>query len=235
MLKIRMVAATALLSVSMLALAQEDPWSGKVGFGYLGQSGNTESDALNFDSELNWDGDRWHHNVIARAGGKNESGVTTSEAYKAAYQIDYDLTERVYTFGLLDYNKDRFSGYAEQIFELVGIGRHFIVSEKHNLRGQIGVGAAQSDPNPGPWENEASVRGSGEYEWKISENASFNQKLAVTYASSNTYVESVTQLRAGIIGNLGMALGYTVKYNTDVLPGIDDTDTWTTVNLDYEF
>jgi putative salt-induced outer membrane protein len=83
----------------------------------------------------------------------------------------------------------------------------------------------------------------GLYTWQISENAAFVQKLAVLSGSDNTYTESVSELKAGIIGNLSMVLGYTWKHNTDVeiddslVPprAFDKTDTYTTVSLEYLF
>ncbi len=219
------------------AMADDDElgWSGSLGLGLLVITGNTESEALNFDGELNWDGERWHHTLIGRALNKVENDVTTSEAYKAAYDAKFDLTDRTYLFGLVDYNRDRFSGYDQQVFEVVGVGRRFIVSEKHQLSGELGFGAAQNDLKDGPSENEFTTRASGEYVWKISENATFSQTLAVNWADSNTFTESISELRTGIAGNLGLAVSLTVKNNSDVAPGIDKTDTWTGVNLDYAF
>ena len=35
-------------------------------------------------------------------------------------------------------------------------------------------------------------------------------------------------------GSLGLRVGYQIRYNTDVPPGIDHTDTLTTIGLLYE-
>ena len=83
----------------------------------------------------------------------------------------------------------------------------------------------------------------GLYTWQISKNAAFVQKLAVLSGSDNTYTESVSQLKAGVIGNLSMVLGYTWKHNSDVeidtslvTPRpFEKTDTYTTVSLEYVF
>ena len=61
--------------------------------------------------------------------------------------------------------------------------------------------------------------------------------------SDNTYTESITELKAGIVGNLSMVLGYTYKHNSDVeidtslVPPrpFDKTDTYTTISLEYGF
>ena len=41
-------------------------------------------------------------------------------------------------------------------------------------------------------------------------------------------------MAVGITGALALRLGYQVRHNTDVLPGIEKTDTLTTVGLLYE-
>lgn len=232
------------------------PWSGKVAAGYLASSGNTDTTAFNFDGEVNYDVNKWHNNLIGRAILQSTDNDATAESYKLAYQLKYDLTDRTYLFGLLDYNNDRFSSYDQQIFEVVGAGRRFIVSEKHKLSGELGVGASQSDfrdckpddgptdpdfcgpPQPLPFgtsEDEIIYRVSGEYTWQISENASFLQRLAVNSGSSNTRTESLTELRAGIVGDISVVLSYTIINNSDVAPGTDKTDTFTAISLEYAF
>ncbi len=228
----------ALALASPLAWSQqaaESPWSGYVRLGYLALSGNTESTTVNLEAEANWDGQRWHHTLSGRAIGKSEDKETTAEAYKATYEARFDLTERNYLFGLLDYNRTRFTSYDRQTFQFVGIGRRFIRTERHLLEAEFGVGAGQSELATGASQDEANWRASGTYEWKIGENASFMQKLNVNSGSSNTFTESITELKSGIVGNLAMVLSYTVRNNSDVLPGTEKTDTYAAISLEYEF
>jgi len=57
------------------------------------------------------------------------------------------------------------------------------------------------------------------------------------------HTESISELKAGIIGSLSMVLGYTYKHNSDVAidtsvtPNrpFDKTDTYTTISLEYTF
>ena len=108
---------------------------------------------------------------------------------------------------------------------------------------EVGAGAKQADLASGGSQNEAIGLLRGIYTWKISKNAAFVEKLAVLSGSSNTYTESVSELKAGIIGNLSMALGYTYKHNSDValdtslaIPRpFEKTDTYTTISLEYGF
>ena len=257
----RIFPALTLCFFAGIAGAQDSgPWSGKVAAGYLASSGNTDTTAFTFDSEINYDVNKWHNNLIGRAILQSADNDATAEAYKLAYNLKYDLTERTYLFGLLDYNNNRFSSFDQQMFEVVGVGRRFIVSEKHNLSGEVGIGASQSDfrdcklddalavgadpdtycgpPQPAPFgtsENEVTYRASGEYTWQISENASFLQRLAVNVGSANTRTESLTELRAGVVGDIALVLSYTIVNNSDVAPGTDKTDTFPAISLEYAF
>ena len=247
----------SLCCLASLATAQdESPWSGNVALGYLASSGNTDTTAFNFNGEVNYDVNKWHHNLLGRAILKTDSNESTAESYKAAYELRYDLTERNYLFGLLDYNNDRFSSYDQQTFQFVGAGRRFIMTDKHQLNAELAIGASQADfrncnaddvlagacvigppqtPPFGTSKDEVNYRVSGDYTWQISENASFTQYLSTNVGSSNTYTESLTELRAGIVGDMALVLSYTIKNNSDVAPGTDKTDTYTAISLEYAF
>jgi putative salt-induced outer membrane protein len=75
----------------------------------------------------------------------------------------------------------------------------------------------------------------GDYHWHISDNAVFSEVLSSSIGSDNTYIESLTELKASIVGNLALVLGYLWKHNTDVDPGTDKSDTLTSVSLEYKF
>jgi putative salt-induced outer membrane protein len=214
---------------------EEGPWSGLIALGYSAVSGNTETTSFSFDSEINYDGLKWDHTFTGKAISQSDNNATTAEAYKALWESKYKFTARAYAFGLIDYNKNRFSSFDQQVFEIIGVGRRFVETEKHVFNGEIGIGAGQSELIDGTSQNEFTGRISGDYKWSFSENASFVQKLSVTGSSSNTFTQSLTELRTGIVGALNLVLSYAVQHNSDVLPGTEKTDTYTTISLEYMF
>lgn len=229
--------------------ADSGPWSAKVAGGYAKTSGNSESSAANFSGEGRYDQDRWHHILGATAvinssaADRDSPSETTAEAYWGGLKSQYDLTPAWYGFGSLDWYKDRYSAYDHQLYEAAGLGWRVLRSEAHKLDLELGVGAKQAKLVSGDDQNEAIGLLRGLYTWQISENAAFVQKLAVLSGSDNTYSESVSELKAGVIGNLSLVLGYTWKHNSDVeidtslLPprAFDKTDTYTTISLEYVF
>ncbi|MBW7930571.1 MAG: DUF481 domain-containing protein [Gammaproteobacteria bacterium] len=213
----------------------DDGWSGSVAAGYVAVSGNSRSTTGNFKGEVFYDRDRWHHSGLATALGSSQDNKTSSEAYKVQTKTKYDLNEIIYTFGLAEWNKDRFSAYDHQIFEAVGLGWRVFHNETHELNLEAGLGATQAKLNDGSSNNEMVGRLGGDYLWHISETALFSQKVSSSIGSDNTYIESLTELKAGIIGNVSLVLGYLAKHNTDVLPGTKKTDKQSSISLEYKF
>jgi putative salt-induced outer membrane protein len=241
----RILATTAALGCALFASgalahgekgeAPPQGWSGSVAAGYVAVRGNSDSSTSNFKGEVFYDKDRWHQSALATAIGASQDGDTSSEAYQAQLKSKYDLNPTIYAFGLAEWNKDRFSSYDHQIFEVGGLGWRVFHTDSQELNLEAGVGATQSELQDGTDNNEVVGRLGADYHWHISENAVFSEKVSSTIGSDNTYMESLTELKAGIIGNLALVLGYLVKHNTDVLPGTDKTDTQTSISLEYKF
>lgn len=213
----------------------EEGWSGSIAGGYVAVRGNSESETENFKAELLYDKGRWHHSLLGTAVGASQDDETSAEAYKAQAKTEYDLADRFYAFGLAEYNKDRFSSYDYQIFEAAGIGWRVFRTQTMELNLEAGPGLTQSKLESGEDQNEAVARVGGDYHWHISENAVFSETVSSSIGSDNTYLESLTELKASIVGNLALVLGYLWKHNTDVDPGTDKSDTLTSVSLEYKF
>lgn len=227
-----------LLLVAPFAAAQEEeegPWAGTTKLGYLATSGNTDNSTLNAALTVSYSVDDWKHSFAAAAISSAEDNATTAESYEASWKSERDLTEKSFLFGKLHWRKDRFSGYATQFSQTVGYGRRFIDSDVHKLNGEIGIGARQSELIDGTKENESILRGSLDYKWQLSKTAAFTQVLTIESGQANTYTESVTAVSAQLVGNLALVASYTIKNNSDVLPLIEKTDTYTAISLEYTF
>ena len=231
------IAAMALIAPVASAQEEEEtsPWAGKATLGYLATSGNTENTSLNAGFEVSYTMNKWLHGYNASAINSAEDEVTTAEAYVAGWKSERSFSESNYMFGQLNWRKDRFSGYDTQFSQTVGYGRRLIDDEKHKLNAEIGAGARQSDLVDGTDESETIIRGALNYAWQISDNAAFSQTLAVESGSENTYTEAVSKLSASLVGNLALAASYTVKNNSEVPVGLEKTDTFTALSLEYTF
>ena len=228
------LAGVALLG-SGAALGAEDGWSGSAALGYLATSGNSESTSGNGNFKLGYDSGKWHHGLEAQALGASTDETTTAEAYSLRVKSKYDFTEFDYVFGLVDWNKDRFSGYDQQTSEIVGYGRRLLNTERHVWNAEIGAGARQSTLRDGSDQNEATLRGATDYTWNFSETGAFVQTLIVESGSDNTYMESISEVKARLVGNIALVASYTIKRNTSVPVGSEKRDTFTALSLEYAF
>ena len=236
MKKLTFVALGAVLAFSSAhADEEEGPWSGKASLGYLATSGNTENSTLNSAFEINYVANKWEHALTLKAVQASEEEDTTAEAYEAGWKSEYNLTEADFLFGRLKWRKDRFSGYDTQFSQSVGYGRRILKNERHELNAEAGVGARQSDLVDGTKEDEFIVRAGMDYRFIFSENAEFLQELSVESGGENTYIESISAVKASLVGNLALVASYTIKNNSDVPVGSEKTDTFTAISLEYAF
>jgi putative salt-induced outer membrane protein len=238
----RAICAFALLTVTGSALAQApavapaDPFVGSVSLGYLATNGNTDSTNGNFSLKSTWDLDGpWKHDWTALAINARTNGVQTAESYSASYKAMRDFSETSYLFFSTDWRQDIFSGYDRQASQAIGYGRRLIDTERHMLAIEGGAGAKQSDLITGEELDEAIVRGALEYLLNISDNSEFSQKLLIEQGDENRYTESTSALKARIVGNIALVFSFVIKNNSDVPVGIEDTDRFTSISLEYGF
>jgi putative salt-induced outer membrane protein len=228
--------ALMLLILSSASVFAQDPITGKAALGYLATNGNTESTNANGSFELDWDrGGPWTHEWTAQIISASTAGTKTAESYAAGYKARRALSETSYLFAAGDWRQDRFSSYSRQVSETVGYGYRLIDNDRQTLAIEGGAGAKQSDLIDGTELDEAIVRGGLDYVLRISENSEFTQKLLLEVGDENRYTESISALKATLVGDLALVLSYTIKNNSAVLPGIEKTDTFTAISLEYGF
>jgi putative salt-induced outer membrane protein len=238
----KLLMVTLLTTMSFMAYAQEaepeqeaGPWSGNILLGYLATGGNTENSSVNFDFGVKYDVNRWHHGLDGRFFSSKQNNQSTAENYRLGWNSKFDFTEFNYGVGRLQWKRDRFSGYEYQRFATLSYGRRIIQSARQKLDAEIGAGWTQSEEVDNNKISEGVIRLYGAYDLNITDTSKFSQTLEVTAGSSNTYTESITALRTAVLGALGLTVSYTIQNNSDVVPGVEKTDTITAVGLDYQF
>lgn len=238
-MRIRSLSITAALVLSAPLFAAEEeeskPLEGNVKLGFLATSGNTETSTLNTGFEASYTLDRWKHEASAAAIYSDENSVATAEAYEAAWTSNWNLTERDFLYGRLNWRKDRFGGFNTQFSQTLGYGRDVIETEAHKLTLGVGAGARQSKDQLDVSTNEAIFTGDLAYTWKFSDTAEFDQTLAFEVGDENTFSESVTSVSTTLIGAFRLVASYTLRHNSDVPVGTEKKDTRTAISLEYNF
>jgi len=225
--------------VATLAVAQDaeidGKWSGSAELGASMSTGNTESSTINGKFQLGYVTGPWSHRFRLETIQSSEDGDDTADRTLGEFESNYAMTERNYLFGVLRGTRDEFSGYKYQSSAAAGYGRKLWLSERGYWNAEIGPGVRIAETEDGGRETNAIARLSSGFEYRLSEYARFNQDVTVLAGQDNTEIESVTGLSTSLTETLAMKLSYTVQHNTDVPAGTEKTDTYTSVNLVYDF
>ncbi|MCP8897979.1 DUF481 domain-containing protein [Gilvimarinus xylanilyticus] len=250
-------AAAVLLVSAGIVQAQDDDvtevktWEVAAELGAISTSGNTETMSVNGKVDLTQTLEHWKNEFVASVlykedEIKNDSGIkvteTTAEKYfgsaKSSYLFADDFSS---LFGFASHTHDEFGSYRDYTVVSFGYGARFIDNGSITLDGEIVPGyywgdkVLDEETDTIESEEGAMVRVAGELNWEITENATFNQKLAAEAAEDNTRYLSDTSLSTKISDRMQMKVGYTLSHDTDVAPDKEETDTTTYINLVYNF
>jgi len=226
------LAALAAVLVSVPAHAQ---WKAKGELGASIAGGNSENESVNAALEVTYTRDKWEH-VAGFAGNYGNDGAdSTAQRWEVRGQSNYTFNEKAYAFGAVRYEDDRFSSFEYQASLSTGLGYKFIDTQRTKFWIQGGPGYRYARiRETGETDDGVIFRGDLDFEHQLTETTKIVDKFLVESGSENTYLQNDLGIEVTITGALGLRVGYQVRHNTDVLPGIEKTDTLTTVGLIYE-
>lgn len=234
-----------------VARADDPPpgWSGKGQLGYVMSRGNSDSDSANAKLDLFLVRDDWKHWLSLDGLYGRSAGITSAQRWDANLQSDYKVTERLYAFGALNYQDDRFSGFQYQATVSGGMGYKFIDSDTTRLAAQLGAGYRSLRPEqlikddsgavtqriPGETDTEAVGTAGVDFDHAFNSSTKILDKLRIESGSSNTSINNDLALQVQMSKKLSLAAGFGVRHNTKPPAGLKTTDTVTTLNLVYAF
>lgn len=231
------VPAAALAAAPAPAPAAQNnrPWSGALELGYVVTTGNTETQSLTSKLGLRYDIQKWRHELKAEFLKAEDQKLVTAESYKLEGRSEYKLSVRDYLFGLARYEDDRFAGYDRRTTEVVGYGYHLLRGPAFKWDVEAGSGARQTRFTDARRESENLYRLGTRLEWSISPTSSLVENLFLEQGDENRFTESTTELKVKINASLALKVGLNVKDNSVVVPGVEHTDTKSTLTLNYDF
>lgn len=232
------------ISAAPLAYGQEAKnWEGEAELGVLMTSGNTEETNVNSRLGLVHEIVDWRNIAEFSSNYSEAEDKTTAERYRAALESNYKFDESQYWFLRGTYEKDRFTGYDFESTATTGYGnRIWQRGERSFLDLSAGAGYRFNklevmNADGEDEEKEAIARLAAQFDYALSENALFQQKLSTEIGldENNVISQSETAIKANILGNLSMKAAYRVKHVSDAPAGTDSTDTETSISLLYGF
>lgn len=226
------------LSTSLFAQAEEanaeQTWEATAELGYIKTSGNSDTETLNakFKGETGYN--KWTHKLELEALKSVANDVRSAEKYRIEAQSDYDLSERSYAFGNVNWENDNFSGLNYQASAAVGLGYKVIKTDEMKLNLELAPGYRITEDENNNTEEDAIVRAAETFSWKLSKTSTFDQYLKIEAGDSNTETRFGLALTSKVAGDLSMKVSHDIVHNSDVPAGTDKTDRESAITLVYK-
>ena len=220
-------------------------WSGKGEFGAFRATGNSSNTGVTAGLSLKRQGIDWTHKLRGRADYQRNNGVTSREQYFFAYEPNLKVSERMFVYGLAQYERDRFQGFSARYAISGGIGYKFIDEPDIQLSAKVGPAYRVTDFVNGDSESRIAGLLGVDFDWSITDRLKLTHETnavaetggsaTVIVDSNNTSLNFVTGLNAKVSDKLTTRFSYAVEYDSNPPAGSENTDTLSRVTLIYDF
>ncbi|MGB7372629.1 DUF481 domain-containing protein [Pontixanthobacter sp.] len=212
-----------------------DNWSGQGQVGAFRSTGNSSNTGLTAGLELMRTGIDWRHKLTGLADFQRTNGVTTREQFLAAYEANYQLSDRLFVYGLAQYERDRFQGFSSRIAASGGFGYRVIDTDTMELSVKAGPAYRKTSFIPSGSSSDIAGLAALDYDWQVSDTIKVTQDASAFIQSGNSTYLSTTGLEAGLGSGLSARVSYAVEHDTAPPAGAVKTDTLTRFTLIYGF
>jgi putative salt-induced outer membrane protein len=174
----------------------------------------------------------------------------TANRYEGGASLGFKLDERSYVVGALRYENDDFSPFDYQAVVSIGYGYTALKNDTDELSFEIGPGykraravdtlVTSGDPPVTSvirHDSDGDVVGRGliAYKHDFTDTTSLVDTLLIEAGQDNTFLQNDAGLQVAMSKKLALKVGYQVRRNSDVAPGLESTDQLITTNLVYSF
>jgi len=220
-------------------------WSGKGQIGAFQSSGNSDNAGVSLALSLERTGIDWQHRLKVTTDYQRSNGVTSTEKYLAAYEPRYQINARLFSYGLAQYERNKFQGFSSRYSFSGGLGYKLLDGKALQLSLQAGPSWRYVDFTDGGSGSSIGALAGLDFDWKLAKNLTFTQDAnlvadgsggaTIIIDSNSTTVVLTSGLEAKINNHLTTRLSYTLDYDSN--PGDDavTTDTLTRFTLVYGF
>ncbi len=269
MLKKILVLSVSILAISAFAEEEKSAWSGNSELGFVKTSGNSNTEALIAKQSIVYDARPWRNTIKLEAtNAKSEvddddpattevvetKDKRTTEKYYASEQLDRFISERLYAFLKATYEKDRFSGFDNQVTGLLGLGYTLVDTESFDMKMELGAGTSRDKyeecnlkkvtapdtcdtkfPDADKTESSVLYYLSEELAWKFSEPAELGQNLSIEETDDNRKSRFSIFVKSQMMASVAMKITYSFKHTDEVPAGQKHKDEELTASLVYSF
>lgn len=224
-------------------------WKGQGEFGGFRSTGNTRNLGLSGGIKLVKDAVSWRMNFQARADYERNRGATTRDQLSATIEPNYKFDDRLYAYGLAQFERDRFQGFSARYTLSGGLGYELIKTDDVRLAVKAGPAFRITDFAGGASKSSLAGLIGLDFDWQISDTLKLSQDAGGTWASdaqgltsaaaviesNNATLSATSALDTKLIGRLSARLSYTIEHETNPPVGRIKTDTLSRASLVYDF
>ncbi len=210
-------------------------WEGTGELGAFQSGGNTSSVGVTAGVKLAKETEHWRFKFNALADYQRTNGTTVREQGVVTLEPNYKFNERLYAFGLAQYERDRFQGFSSRYTLSGGLGYQVVKNDSMQLDLKAGPAWRKTNLVGGGSDSSIARLAAVNYAWKISPAITFNQDLSAYVQSGNSSYNSLSAFNAKLNDKLTARLSYQVDYETDPPVGLKKTDTLSRATLIFGF
>lgn len=210
-------------------------WTGKGEFGGSMSTGNSEDKGFVVSLGLDKQTRDWGHDLNISVDHKREDEKTTKDRYFAAYSVNWNLSPKLYSVGVLWGERDRFAGVNFRFSESLGLGYHLVKNPKFKLRIEGGPALRQSEYLTRGYETTIAARGAEYLTWQATPGLQFTQSLVTYLDSKNSTLLGSAALTTKLQEKISARASYEVRFEQDPPDDRARTDTTTRVTLVFDF
>ncbi|MGB3711059.1 MAG: DUF481 domain-containing protein [Erythrobacter sp.] len=220
-------------------------WSGRGELGASHATGNAENTGITAGLQLVREGIDWRHKLRARIDYQEANGLTTREQILVSYEPNFRISDRIFAYGLAQYERDRFQGFSGRYAVSGGLGYQVIDADDLSLSFKAGPAYRVTQFVDGGSESSLAGLVGLDFNWNITDSLKLTQDTnAVAEAggsavaivdANNTSLNIVTGLNAQISDNLTTRLSYAIEYDSNPPEGAVKTDTLSRITIIYDF
>ena len=212
-----------------------DGWHGEGQIGFSKSGGNTSTSDISLGVGLTKEGLRWRYKFAALADYQHSNGVTTGNQQVVSLEPDYKVDDRLFVFGLAEYERNRFAGFSARDTLGGGIGYRAVATPSVTVDLKAGPTWRKTSYIGGPSVSAIAALGALDATWKVSAPLLLSEDASVLYTSQNTAINSLTALTAKLSSKLSARASFQLTDNSNPPPGFKKVDTLTRFTLVYGF
>lgn len=210
-------------------------WKGELEAGASRSTGTTRTSGIYASAKLSRDGIKWVQKFSGRLDFQQTDNVTTTERLIAAWQPNYKLDDKLYSYGIVQYEHDRSLGYDHRFTLGTGVGYIPVSNARTKIELEGGPAVRYTSFTERPERTTLAARGSVSARFALTPTLTFSQDASIFIEAHDTTASATSSLDTKLIGKLRARLSYNIQYEEEAPTGSHPLDTVTRATLVYAF